>query len=77
MKTFKTVMVTLMVTVMVAMVGFGYFVIEEGIVKVERVATEHSKIIYVDGELSSEETWDEILGYQINVDLVDGTYIEL
>lgn len=75
MKTFRTIMITFVVTVLVgASVVFG-FLLNEGIVTIEKRDTNHTKTVMIDGVVTEEHNWNEVLGYGINIDVVDGVYI--
>lgn len=67
MKTFKTIMVTFMVTVMVGAVGIGAFLFNTGIITVSERAQEHSKMVVVDGVVTEAKTWNETVGFDFDV----------
>lgn len=75
MKTFKTIMVTFVVTVLVAAVGIGTFLFGEGIVTISRRDVNHTKTVMVDGVVTETKDWNELLGYEVKIDVVDGAYI--
>lgn len=75
MKTVKTIMVTFVVTVLVAAVGVGAFLFEEGIVTISRRDVNHTKTVMVDGVVTETKDWNELLGYEVKIDVVDGAYI--
>jgi len=67
MKTFKTIMVTFMVTVFVGLVGVGAFLFNTGIITVSERAQEHSKMVVVDGVVTEAKTWNETVGFDVDV----------
>ena len=73
MKTFRTIMVTFVVTVMVGMIGIGAFLFNTGIITVSERAQEHSKMVVVDGVVTEAKTWNETLGFDFDVE-VDKLY---
>ena len=75
MKTFRTIMVTFVVTVLVAAVGVGAFLFNEGIVTISRRDVNHTKTVMVDGVVTETKDWNELLGYEVKIDVVDGAYI--
>ena len=75
MKTFRTIMVTFVVTVLVAAVGVGAFLFNEGIVTISRRDVNHTKTVMVDGVVTETKDWNELLGYEVKIDVVDGEYI--
>lgn len=75
MKTFKTIMVTFVVTVFVAMVGVGAFLLNEGIVTIQKRDVNHTKTVMVDGVVTEERSWNEVLGYEVKINVLDSAYI--
>lgn len=75
MKTFRTIMITFMVTVMVGVVGVGAFLFNEGIVTINQRDVNHKKTVMIDGVVTEEHNWNEVLGYEVKIDVVDGAYI--
>lgn len=75
MRTFKTIMVTFMVTMVIGAVGIGAFLLNEGIVTIEKRDVNHTKTVMVDGVVTETQNWNELLGYEVKIDVVDGTYI--
>ena len=69
----KKVLLGSLLTLVVIM-GFGYTFLGENI-KVERKEQSHNRTIIIDGKVSSSQNWIEVLGYEISIDLNDGTYI--
>lgn len=67
MKTFKTIMVTFMVTVFVGLVGVGAFLFNTGVITVSERAQEHSKMVVVDGVVTEAKTWNETVGFDVDV----------
>lgn len=67
MKTIKTIMVTFMVTVFVGIIGIGAFLFNSGIVTVSEREQEHSKMVVVDGVVTEATTWNETLGFDLDV----------
>ncbi len=71
MKTFRTIIVTFVATVMVvAGITFG-FLVNEGIVTVERESVEHTKVVVVDGEVKGQQRWSELKGLTFKIDVKD------
>lgn len=75
MKTFKTIMITLMVTVIVVTVGAVGFLINEGIVTIDKRDVNHNKTVMIDGVITESTDWSELLGYEVKIDIVDKAYI--
>lgn len=75
MRTFKTIMVTFMVTMVIGAVGIGAFLLNEGIVTIEKRDVNHTKTVMVDGVVTEIQNWNELLGYEVKIDVVDGAYI--
>ena len=75
MRTFKTIMVTFIVTMVIGAVGIGAFLLNEGIVTIEKRDVNHTKTVMVDGVVTEEHNWNELLGYEVKIDVVDGAYI--
>lgn len=74
MKTFKTVIVTMMITLGVGLVLVGKFLLGEGIVTIQKESTNHEKVVMVDGQVTEQTKWDELLGYTVSIDVVDSAY---
>ncbi len=75
MKTFKTIIITFMVTMIVGTVGVAGFLFNEGIVTIEKRDVNHTKTVMIDGVVTEEHNWNELLGYEVKIDVVDGAYI--
>ena len=75
MKTFKTIIVTFMLTAMAAIAGTGYFLVDEGIVTFEKRDVGHQKVVMIDGVVTEQRDWSELLGYTVKIDVVDAAYI--
>ena len=75
MKTFKTIVVTAIVTMALTMIGVGAFLYNEGILTIEKRDVGHSKQVIVDGVLTEETSWTELVGYKFRIDVVDEAYI--
>lgn len=75
MKTFRTILATMIITVGIVMGLVGKFLFNEGIVTVEKVSTDHSKVVLIDGEVTEESYWSELMGMKFNIDVVDSAYI--
>ena len=67
-KTFRAVIITMVAMVFAA----GLFLLNTGIVTIEERSVEHSKITIVDGKVESETRWNDIVGCDVKVDVVDG-----
>ena len=74
MKTFRTVIVTMMITLGVVLVLVGKFLLGEGIVTIQQKSTNHEKVVMVDGQVTEQTNWDELLGYTVSIDVVDSAY---
>ena len=74
MKTFRTVIVTMMITLGVGLVLVGKFLLGEGIVTIQKESTNHEKVVMVDGQVTEQTKWDELLGYTVSIDVVDSAY---
>jgi hypothetical protein len=68
MKTIKTIILTVLVTVVAAVI----FLLNTGIVKVEKRDVEHTKLVVVDGQIESETRWTDVVGCDVTIDVVDG-----
>lgn len=75
MKTFRTIMITFMVTVIVGAVGVAAFLFNEGIVTIDKRGVEHTKTVMIDGVVTQQTNWSELVGYEVKIDVVDGAYI--
>ena len=75
MKTFKTIMITVVITMAVTMIGVGAFLFKEGVLTIEKRDIEHNKTVIVDGVLTEETTWKELMGYKVQINVVDEAYI--
>ena len=75
MRTFKTIMVTFIVTMVIGAVAIASFLLNEGIVTIEKRDVNHTKTVMVDGVVTEEHNWNELLGYEVKIDVVDGAYI--
>ena len=75
MKTFRTIMVTFVVTMLVVAVGVGTFLLNEGIVTISKRDVNHTKTVMIDGVVTEETNWSELMGYEVKIDVVDGAYI--
>lgn len=63
-----------MVLTIIGIGTIGYVVLGDNI-KIERVEQSHNRTIIEDGTVASSQDWTEVLGFNISIDLVDGTYI--
>lgn len=75
MKTFATIIGTMVVTLVVVCAGFMYFAFDNGIITVSQRDQKHTMTVMVDGEVSSERAWTEVLGYNVSVNLDEAAYI--
>ena len=75
MKTFRTIVVTIMVTMVIGVVGVGAFLFNEGIVTIDKRGVEHTKTVMIDGVVTQQTNWSELVGYEVKIDVVDGAYI--
>lgn len=76
MKTFKTIIVTFMVTMIVAAVGVFAVLLNLGIVTINERDVNHTKTVMVDGVVTETTNWTETLGVEVSIDVVDGLYID-
>ena len=74
MKTFRTIMITFMVTMVIGVVGVGAFLLNEGIVTISKRDVNHTKTVVIDGYITESTTWNELMGYEVKIDVVDGAY---
>lgn len=74
MKTFRTIIATMFVTLGVVSVLVGKILMNEGIVKIEEKSTNHEKIVMIDGQVTERTLWDELMGYTVTIDVVDSAY---
>lgn len=75
MKHFITILATVMVTIMVVIGGVVALMLNEGIITIQRRDVNHTKTVMVDGVVTEERNWNELLGYEVKIDVVDGAYI--
>ena len=75
MRTFKTIMVTMTVTLVVLVTVIGGALLKLGIVTIEKRDVSHNKTVMIDGVVTETKDWDELLGYDVKIDVVDGVYI--
>lgn len=75
MKNFMIISATAMVTIMVVIGGIVALMFNEGILTIERRDVNHTKTVMVDGVVTEERNWNEVLGYEVKIDVVDGAYI--
>ena len=68
-------MVTFIVTMVIGAVAIASFLLNEGIVTIEKRDVNHTKTVMVDGVVTEEHNWNELLGYEVKIDVVDGAYI--
>lgn len=71
MKTFKTILGTVLVTVILGIVGlFG-----TGLVKVEKVEQQHNVAVMVDGKEVAKQNFVELYGYTLSVNVNEAYYV--
>ena len=75
MKTFRTIIGTMLVTVLVGMIGLGIFLVNERIVTFEKKSVDHNAVLFIDGEVASENSWNETLGYSVKLNLNGEAYV--
>lgn len=75
MRTFKTIMVTMAVTLVVLVTVIGGALLKLGIVTIEKRDVSHNKTVMIDGVVTETKDWNELLGYDVKIDVVDGVYI--
>lgn len=75
MKTFKTIMITFVVTVVLGGIGIVGYLFNGGNVTIEKRDVNHSKIVLIDGVVTESKDWQELLGYTVKVNIFDETYI--
>ncbi len=74
MKTFKTIMLTGIVTIVIGAVLIGKFLLDEGIVTIQEKSTTHERVVMIDGQETERSTWGELLGYTVSIDVKDSAY---
>ena len=74
MKTFKTIIATGFVTIVIGMVLVGKFLLDEGIVTIQEKSTTHERVVMIDGQETERSTWGELLGYTVSIDVKDSAY---
>ncbi len=72
---FKTIMATFMVTMVAVVIGVSVFLLNNGIVTIEKRDVNHTKTVMIDGVVTEETNWSELMGYEVKIDVVDGAYI--
>ncbi len=75
MRTLKTIMVTMTVTLVVLVAVIGGALLKLGIVTIEKRDVSHNKTVMIDGVVTETKDWNELLGYDVKIDVVDGVYI--
>lgn len=75
MRTFKTIMTTITVTLVVLVAIIGGALLKLGIVTIEKRDVSHNKTVMIDGVVTETKDWNELLGYDVKIDVVDGVYI--
>lgn len=68
MKTFTTVLATVMVTVMLVAGGIGAFLLNSGMLTIQKKSTEHSMMKIVDGQVIEAKTWNTLEGVEFGVE---------
>lgn len=74
MRTFRIVVETVVLTTAMIMTAVVAFAMGYGIIDIQKVEEEHSRIVITDGEVD-QTLWNETLGYVITIDAHDITYI--
>ena len=75
MKTFRTIIITGMVTILIGVIFVGKFLLDEGIVTIQKKSTGHEKVVMIDGVVTEQTNWSELLGYTVSIDVKDSAYI--
>ena len=75
MRTFKTIMITFIVTIGIVAGVIGTFLFNEGIVTIQKRDVNHTKTVMIDGVVTEQTNWSELMGYEVKIDVVDGAYI--
>lgn len=75
MRTFKTIMITMIVTLVVLVAVIGGALLKLGIVTIEKRDVSHNKTVMIDGVVTETRDWNELLGYDVKINVVDGVYI--
>ena len=75
MKTFKVIIITMMVTILGGTIGGTAYCVDQGIVTVEEKSTTHSKRVYIDDDLTEETFWSELIGYTVRFKADEQAYI--
>jgi len=68
-------MTTIMVTLIVLVTVIGGTLLKLGIVTIEKRDVSHNKTVMIDGVVTETKDWNELLGYDVKIDVVDGVYI--
>jgi hypothetical protein len=68
-------MVTMTVTLVVLVTVIGGALLKLGIVTIEKRDVSHNKTVMIDGVVTETKDWNELLGYDVKIDVVDGVYI--
>lgn len=75
MKTFKTIVKTFIFTV-VFMAGVIFvYLFKGGNISITKESTDHSRIVIEDDKVTENTRWTELKGYNLNINILDGTYI--
>lgn len=73
----KKTLITIMVTLLTAVAALIVFLSVNGCITIERAEETHNKQVYVDGRLTEESNWSDLLGYKIELHFNDGTFIDM
>ncbi len=74
MKTFRTIILTGIVTIVIGCIFVGKFLLDNGIVTIQEKSTAHEKVVMIDGQVTERSTWGELLGYTVSIDVKDSAY---
>lgn len=74
MKTFRTIILTGIVTIVIGCIFVGKFLLDNKIVTIQEKSTAHEKVVMIDGQVTERSTWGELLGYTVSIDVKDSAY---
>lgn len=71
----KKILVTILVTFLVTVLTVLGLLVGNGNITVTEKGEDHIKQIYVDGVLTEEKNWTDILGYELEIHFNDSAYV--
>lgn len=57
------------------LIGLGIYFIMNGNISINKKVEAHNEVVIRDGQQVQSRSWNELLGYEFKIDLLDSTYI--